>query len=106
MRPTAPGPILGVNNKFALHWIPVHVVQFLPQFLVAPHVKVVEAALPKCRGVELRSNEGNCSCAAGDFFGCLRKARETFCLSTCKAFDGFPRFGSLRSRWMCSGMTT
>src|SRR5882672_4289380 len=37
MRPTAPSPIFGMKDEFARDWIPMHVVQFLLQFLLAPH---------------------------------------------------------------------
>jgi hypothetical protein len=47
-----------MDDEFALHGIAVHVVQSLSQFFVAPHIEVVEAALPKRRGVGLRSREG------------------------------------------------
>jgi len=32
--------------QFSFQWIPVHVVQFLFQLLLAPHIEVVKAALP------------------------------------------------------------
>ena len=44
MRPTAPSPIFGMKDEFARDWIPMHVVQFLLQFLLAPHIEVIEAA--------------------------------------------------------------
>jgi hypothetical protein len=40
--------------QFSVHGIPVHIVQFFFQFLLAPHVEVIEAALP----------EGGCCYAA------------------------------------------
>src|SRR6267378_2616461 len=54
MRPTAPSPIFGMKDKFARDWIPMPVVQFLLQFLLAPHIEVIEAALPESRSVRLR----------------------------------------------------
>src|SRR5258705_9228602 len=54
MRPTAPSPIFGMKDKFARDWIPMHIVQFLLQFLLAPHIEVIEAALPESRRVRLR----------------------------------------------------
>ena len=49
VRPTAPRPILRVRHQFSLHRILVHVIQFFADLLLAPHVKVVEASLPKRR---------------------------------------------------------
>jgi hypothetical protein len=33
--------------QFSVHGIPVHIVQFLFQFFLAPHDEVIEAALPE-----------------------------------------------------------
>src|SRR5579864_5232644 len=44
---TAPGPILGMRNKFSLHGIHVHILQFFDEFLLTPHVKIIEARLPE-----------------------------------------------------------
>src|SRR5437660_4109744 len=54
MRPTAPSPIFGMKDQFARDWIPMHVVQFLLQFLLAPHIEVIEAALPESWSVRWR----------------------------------------------------
>ena len=45
-------PNLGMKDEFA-HRIPMHIVQFLLQFLLAPHIEVIEAALPESRSVRL-----------------------------------------------------
>src|SRR5512135_998710 len=60
MRPTAPRPILGMANELSSHRVFVHVNEFLPYFLFAPDVKVVEASLPKrssfsCRGLKRKA---------------------------------------------------
>ena len=56
MRPAAPRPVFGMHDQAALNWITVHIVQLL-QNLFAPHIKIVEAALPECRSFRHRSTE-------------------------------------------------
>ena len=36
-----------MKDQFALHWIPVHVIQLLRKLPAAPHVEVVKTPLPK-----------------------------------------------------------
>src|SRR5712671_7149830 len=54
MRPTAPSPMFRMKDEFALDRIPMHIVQFLLQFLLAPHIEVIEAALPESWSVRWR----------------------------------------------------
>jgi hypothetical protein len=42
MRPIAPRPILGMGDELPLHRIPMHVVQLLLLFVLAPHIEVRE----------------------------------------------------------------
>jgi len=54
---------------------------------------------PPRRNARLSAADAKASdSCAGAFFAGLRKARETFCLSTCSIFEGLPFFGSLTSR--------
>src|SRR5690348_18091432 len=47
MTPTTPRPLLRMTNQFPFDGIPVHVIQFLPQLLFAPHIEIVETPLPE-----------------------------------------------------------
>jgi hypothetical protein len=47
---TAPPPLLRLLHQPALHWITVHVAQFLDSLAFAPHIEVVEALLPNRLG--------------------------------------------------------
>src|SRR5882724_1731623 len=49
VRPTAPRPVFRMNGQFSFYGIRVHVLQLLPQLLRAPHIEIVEPALPKRR---------------------------------------------------------
>jgi hypothetical protein len=49
MRPTAPRPVFRMNNQFSFHRIRMHILQFLPNLLPAPHIEVIEPPLPKRR---------------------------------------------------------
>jgi hypothetical protein len=57
MRPTAPRPVPRMFHQLSLHRIRVHVLQFLPPFLLAPHIEVVKSPLPKMRFRCLTSSE-------------------------------------------------
>ncbi len=57
MRPTAPRPVPRMFDQLSLHRIRVHVLQFLPPFLLAPHIEVVKSPLPKMRFRCLTSSE-------------------------------------------------
>jgi hypothetical protein len=47
VRPTAPRPIFRMENQSSPDRVRVHVLQFLPQLLFTPHVKVVKTSLPE-----------------------------------------------------------
>lgn len=43
---TAPVPIFGLGDESTLHWVPVHVAEFLGPLARCEHVEVVEVELP------------------------------------------------------------
>ena len=45
----APAPVIRIPHKLALHWIKVHVIQLFVLLFGAPHIEVIEAALPELR---------------------------------------------------------
>jgi len=60
---TAPGPILGMRNKFSLQGIHVHILQFCDEFLLTPHVKIIEARLPELGQGMVRTLETKSMCS-------------------------------------------
>ena len=48
-REATPRPVPGMSDEASLHWIHVHVVEFLDEFSLAPDVEIVEAVLPETR---------------------------------------------------------
>ncbi len=54
MSPTTPWPILRMENQPSLHWVRVHVLQFLLELLLAPDVEVVKSSLPEMSFFRLR----------------------------------------------------
>jgi hypothetical protein len=45
VRPAAPRPIPRMLHQFSLHRISVHVLQFLFQLFLAPHIEIVKSPL-------------------------------------------------------------
>jgi hypothetical protein len=60
----------------ALHWIAVHVVHFFVEFLLAPHVKIVEASLPERGSLIRRFSESQYELLAGLLFFPAQSVRD------------------------------
>src|SRR5579864_292707 len=102
---TAPGPILGMRNKFSLQGIHVHILQFFDEFLLTPHVKIIEARRPELgQGEWSELSKPSLSWRADALWALRRNCRDTRCFKTFITEDGVPLAGPLISRWICSGM--
>jgi hypothetical protein len=83
----APWPVFLVFNEAAVDGIAMNVAELLDELGLGEDVEVVITGLPELRA-----------------FGF--EAAEVWVLSTRKVSSSFWCFGSLRSRWTCSGMRT
>src|SRR3977135_3066832 len=93
MRPTAPNPIFGMKDEFALDLIPMHIVQFLLQFLLAPHIEVIEAALPESRSVRVRGSKAQSEVRCGRFSRALSQSPGDSLLEHLQNFRGITTLG-------------
>ena len=85
MEKAGPGPVFGPVHQAASYRIAVDVFQFLDMFAGSEHVEIIIARLPEWALPPLHATES---------FNALI------------AFESSAFFGSVTSRWTCSGMTT
>ena len=105
MAKAAPQPLLGLQNQTSLHRVAVHVAQLFHSFVFGKHNKIVEATLPNMSHGDGCTPKRVClGTALGAKSSSSRWAK--VCFKAASTSEGFPRSGSLKRRWTCSGITT
>ena len=106
IRPATPRPVLRMFHQLSLHRICVHVLQLFLQFLLAPHIEIIESSLPKMRLFLRTSLEWKRQLSICHYSALLQQRPRNLLFQHLQNLRGFFLSSSLISKCTCSGITT
>ena len=106
IRPATPRPVLRMFHQLSLHRICVHVLQLFLQFLLAPHIEIIESSLPKMRLFLRTSLEWKRQLSICHYSALLQQRPRNLLFQHLQNLRGFFSSSSLISKCTCSGITT
>jgi hypothetical protein len=106
IRPATPRPVLRIFHQLSLHRICVHVLQLFLQFLLAPHIEIIESSLPTMRPFIATSLEWKRQLPIRDSPALLQQRPRNLLFQHLQNLRGFFLPASLISKCTCSGITT